>query len=407
MSLSSILRANPEQLRGKLVRQIIAFAGDGRLLDGSSAASEFREYLRNVPSGDLARYADECLAEKFENGGLALQDIVNQLGRRLGFIVEDGRYRGVAGAIGFDGIWDSPDGHHIVVEVKTTSTFQIELDTIASYRRELIRSGRITEDRSSILIVVGRDQTDDLEAQIRGSRHAWEIRLISVDGLKRLVDLKEDLDDPSIARKVSEILIPYEYTRVDRIIDLVFSATEEVLHDQIPQALDIADGAAAGSLLKPTQQPTMDIAVDAGPAVDRAGPMMFNAACAQRISAVFRAVLLKRSRTLFSSPDESIGVVCLVSKEHPGGVYWYGYQDYARDSLKGFPNAYVAFGCGSPERIIVIPWNDVEQWLGGMNITDREGHKFWHVKIFFDGNAVVLHRKAGQLRVDLSKYLIK
>ena len=38
----------------------------------------------------------ECLNEKFESGGLALQDVVNQVGRRLGFQVEDGRYRGKA-----------------------------------------------------------------------------------------------------------------------------------------------------------------------------------------------------------------------------------------------------------------------------------------------------------------------
>jgi hypothetical protein len=51
----------------------------------------------------------------------------------------------------------------------------------------LITSGQLKEDQSSILIVVGREDTGDLEAQIRGSRHAWDVRLISVDALLRLM----------------------------------------------------------------------------------------------------------------------------------------------------------------------------------------------------------------------------
>jgi hypothetical protein len=35
---------------------------------------------------------------------------------------------------------------------------------------DLVEQGRLSEDRSSILIIVGRDDTTDLEAQIRGSR---------------------------------------------------------------------------------------------------------------------------------------------------------------------------------------------------------------------------------------------
>jgi len=34
-----------------------------------------------------------------------------------------------------------------------------------------------------VLIVVGRQDTGELEAQIRGSRHAWDIRLISAEAL--------------------------------------------------------------------------------------------------------------------------------------------------------------------------------------------------------------------------------
>jgi len=96
------------------------------------------------------------------------------------------------------------------------------LDRIAEYRTKLVEGKRVSEKASSILIVVGRQDTGDLEAQIRGSRHAWDIRLISAEALLRLVELKENLDDPTVSTRISGILIPREYTRVDAIIDLVF-----------------------------------------------------------------------------------------------------------------------------------------------------------------------------------------
>ena len=110
------------------------------------------------PFDILSRYAEQCLTEKFEASGLALQDIVNQIGRRLGFKVEDGRYRGTSSEIGHDGLWNSPVGNTIIVEVKTTDAYRIDLETLANYRRRLIESGRIRR------------------GQIFGSYHCWSPR---------------------------------------------------------------------------------------------------------------------------------------------------------------------------------------------------------------------------------------
>lgn len=116
---------------------------------------EFRRFLTLVPSSYLIRYADESLKQKFEGNGFALQDVVNETGRRLGFRVENGRYRGVQGQIGHDGLWKSSENNFIVIEVKTTDAYRIRLNTLAKYRRELIKSGFLSEERSSILIIVG------------------------------------------------------------------------------------------------------------------------------------------------------------------------------------------------------------------------------------------------------------
>ncbi len=167
------------------IKQIVSSAGDGVLSDSTECSKELRHYLNNIPTEKLFEHVDYCLESSFDRSGYVLQDIVNELGRRLDYVVSDGLYQGRINKIGFDGIWTAPDGWSIVLEIKTTDAYRINLDAIAQYRTKLIESGDITA-RSSMLIVVGRSDTGDLEAQIRGSRHAWDTRIISLDALTNL-----------------------------------------------------------------------------------------------------------------------------------------------------------------------------------------------------------------------------
>jgi hypothetical protein len=390
MSLTSLWNSSPEQLSGKLVQQIIAFAGTGKLTDGSKASQEFRDFLANIPSSFLERYAAECLTHAFVDSGLALQDIVNEVGRRLGFTIEPGLYRGKASHVGFDGVWRSNDGKQIVVEVKTTDAFRLALDTPAEYRKSLVREGKIREEESSILIVVGREDTGDLEAQIRGSRHAWDVRLISVDALIRLMKLKEEVEDPSIARKIVDILVPHEYTRVDSIIDLVFSTTEDVLGDESPAETR-------------TDEPTGD---SHGERLE--APLRFHDAVAAVVERHLNKRLLRQSRTTFTTSDRMIGVICLVSKQHVTGGqpnYWYGFHPYQAELLEKHDSPFVAFGCGTPDRVVLIPFSEFRQWLEGMHTTN-DGRFYWHVQIYEEDGRLVLHRKRGMKRIDVTKFLV-
>ena len=171
---------------------------------------------------------EECLAESFDDGPLALQDAANEIGVRLGFEVTRGRYRGIKGEVGNDGLWRAEDGFYLLVEVKTTDAYRINLDTIAGYRDELVRGGKIGAENSSIVIAVGRQETGDLEAQIRGSQHAWDIRLISLEALLRLAEVKEELSDWETSNKINQLLRPVEYTRLDGIVELLFAAKKDL-----------------------------------------------------------------------------------------------------------------------------------------------------------------------------------
>lgn len=395
MSLIDLWRNSPEQLEEKQVQQVIAFAGSGKLRDGNTTSEEFRKLIGLLPSSMLARFADECLSSRFDDSGLALQDIVNQAGRRLGFSVTDGRYRGTQGQIGFDGLWRSAYGDHIVVEVKTTDAYRIDLETLAGYRRGLIRSGDIPEDRSSILIVVGRQDTGELEAQIRGSRYAWDVRLLSIDSLFRLIGIREEIEGPHVARQINDILIPREYTRVDGIIDLVFAAAADVKSD-------VEDEAVIGeevSLDTPTTQEKKPKFV----------PVSFHEECVKRIREHLGLTVTRRSKATYASPDGETALICAISREHPatsGAFYWFAFHPHQRDALRAATDAYVAFGCGSAERTLVIPFGEFEPWLDGMNMTRKGDREYWHVHIFREDGTFTLSRRADVPRIDLTQYVL-
>jgi hypothetical protein len=390
MSLTTLWKDSKTQLEGKHIQQIIAFAGEGQLNDENSASAEFREFIANIPSSLLKEYANQCLEDKFHDSGFALQDLINQVGVRLGFEVEHGRYRGTTKYVGHDGLWILPDGHAIVVEVKTTDAYRIDLNRIAGYRKELVMHQRISEERSSLLIVVGRKDTGDLEAQIRGSRHAWDIRLISVDALLRLMSLKEELEDPRTILRIHNILIPREFTKLDEIVDILFSATEEAKQEDV--TLEAGEEADEG------QEPQT-----------RDSPKAFHGACVARVETHLNTTLVRRVKTGYSSADGSTALICVVSKEynrsgHPS--FWFAFHPHQREFLEKAEQGFLALGCGSEENILLVPLSNVKQWLNDLWTTDRDGRTYWHIRVHHEDGAWLLDRKEGKGRLGITKYLL-
>ena len=399
MALIDLWRDSRVQISDKHVQQIVAFAGDGKLADGNISSSEFRAFLSQIPSEMLVRYTTECLVDSFNGSGLVLQDTVNEIGVRLGFRVTPGRYRGVAGQLGFDGLWESADGHSIVVEVKTTDTYRIDLNTIANYRRGLIKNGSISEDQSSVLIVVGRQDTGDLEAQIRGSRHAWDVRLISTESLVSLLAVKEEVEDPQIQGRIHSVLRPREFTRLDEIVELLFSTAEDIKQEQIVQNEALEDGESdeIDELASADRKPKFI-------------PVAFHDACIRRIEKFLGTSLLKRSRATFAAPDKDLRLICAVSREHVRSgthSYWFAFHPHQADYLAGSVNSYVAFGCGSEHQLLLIRYTEFQPWLEGMNeTTTSKGRTYKHISIFKVGSGFELVRRQGWPRIDLTRYLV-
>jgi hypothetical protein len=386
MPLLSFWKSAKEEVLNLSIEQVVTNAGDGVLRDQSSCSAEFREFLGKVPVENLFGYARHCLESGFTRSGLVLQDIVNEFGRRLEFQVEDGLYQGTRKTVGFDGIWRAQGEPDLVIEVKTTDSFTVDLDTHARYKEKLLSEQRLSKNAST-LIVVGRRDTGALEAQIRGSRYAWDMRLISVERLIKLVQINEKSDDPNTLKQIRQLLQPFEYTKIDRIIDVIFTTAVDVEAQQ-----DLEQGVAAeeeqGFATSHTQI--------------RTDYELLNAKRQQAIDAfgdLKGKELVKRSRTLFWSSDKELRVCCAVSKKYGSEYqpYWYAFHPKWDAFLAEAKEGYFVLACMDRNEAYAVPYSWMLANKRNLNKTDNGERSYWHVALttLDDGKLAINTSKVG------------
>jgi hypothetical protein len=376
MPLLAFWASQPIAVAQLTIEQIVATAGSGDLKDGSTCSQELREYLSQIPTDKLAGYIDGCLTGHFTKGGMVLQDLVNELGRRLDYKVTNGRYQGTTNAIGNDGLWVWPEGHSIVLEVKTTDAYRISLDKIAAYRAKLVATGQVGP-LSSVLIVVGREDTGELEAQVRGSRHAWDMRLISADALIKLVLLKEAADDPATSGKIRSLLAPMEYTRLDALIDVMFTTAKDV------------EGAADAEIVDVDELPDVD-AVSEKPKgawqfTDRATLEATRERMIAALGQREQTSLIRKSRALYWNASHDVRAAFAISKRYTrkgGPIYWYAYHPSWDEFLAEGQRAFFVLGCMGLKKAFAIPLKIMRGIVDALNTTELEdGKRYWHIHL--------------------------
>jgi hypothetical protein len=391
------LLSNQKLLMEKKLSQIISFLGDGKLKNGDN---KFRLFLSNVPNDLLVKFAEECLEQSFYDSGLALQDIVNEIGSRLGFKVSPGLYRGNKNDIGFDGIWEQSESWALIVEVKTTDAYRISLEKIASYRQRLIEQNKVDKSKSSILIIVGRDDTGELEAQIRGSKYAWDIRIISTDSLVKLLRIKESLSDESTAQKISIALRPYEFTRIDSLINLLFLAIKDVeVEEKADEFID--ESFHNTSQVTETEK-------------EKVPPVSFQHPILVKISDNLKTDFIKQSRSSFSSIDGNTGILISISKQHPSfnsqfdARYWFAFHPHQDVFLSKFQISYVCYGCGDEKHIFMLPLSFLKPKLNDMWKTKNEERDYKHIVIYRKNRKFFLRTNINEKEHydDLSQFAI-
>jgi hypothetical protein len=392
MSLLSLWRNAPEETLTKNIRTLHQFATDsGKLKDDAQSSDEFRKFLSEVEGEQLAQYARYCVENAFPDSGQILQDVVNEIGRRLGFVVENGRYQGVRNDIGFDGIW-SADNESIVVEVKTTDAYSIKIDTVMRYRDRLAADGRIPES-STALYVVGREDSGTLEAQVRGSRHAWSIRIIGIDALIQLMEVNTNTSGEEVTRKIHAILKPLEYTRVDGIVDIVF-ATAEDKEISVSEQMEASEEIQHGSQ---DRTPIQEINDKKSLAIK---------ALSQREGVALRKV----KHSMYANSDESVRAVVVASKRYGrDSDYWYAYHEKPqREFLSKSENSYYLMSMTDRQDVYAVPFQEMEKHWDQLGETVRKnGTRYKHIVLDDRDGEIFLRVRTIDNLVSLEPYKVQ
>lgn len=392
MPLLQLATDSPESVAAMNIQQIVQIAGDGQLKDGSECQSEIRAFLAEVEPENLGVYAQHCLDEPFTDSGLVLQDIVNEIGRRLGYSVTNGRYRGRRNENGFDGLWKSTIGGSLVVETKTTAAYTISLEVLDNYKSGLISEG-VIDKNTSVLIVVGRQDTLALEQQVRGSKHAWSMRIVSIDALMKLVSVNLSSLSDEVTNQIHSIFLPIEYTRVDPIVDVVFIATEDKEESDDPE-LDPEDPEEKEK--KPH---------DRTPRQELELKRKF---IAEKFGQLNESKLIKRKTKLFSNAEDNLRASISVSKRYDLAYqnYWYAYEHPVRKYLSECNNSYFVMGCMDKDEAFAIPYAVMEEHKEDMPTTPaKENRKeYWHIYLRDKEGKMMWYLSRGRREIDISEY---
>ena len=381
------------ELRGKTIQQIVSFAGeDGVLKDNSTAQSELRDYFLSVQPDELKAHLEDCLENKFDSKGFVLQDLVNEIGRRINFEVENGRYRGVRNETGFDGIWKIQD-YSFVIETKTTAHYAISLENVAKYRRELIQQEKVSED-SSVLFIVGNEDTLALEQQIRGSEFSWNMRILGLEALLKLMKIYVESSSDDVGRKIVDMLKPVEYTKIDSIVDIVFATSidkenqeETIDEENLEETIDNNQSRLPHDTVK--------------------GKRELIVSC---FSAYKKKSLIRRKVALFSDSDNSLKVAILVSKYYDSGTsdYWYTYHPATEKFLSGGKEAYIIYGCIDEDYAFAIPLQLMEQFKDSIitHFVGEDKKECWHIYFRKRDNSMFLYLSNTKEEIDINQYKI-
>lgn len=136
----------------------------------------------------------------------------------------------------------------------------------------------------------------------------------------------------------------------------------------------------------------------------------FRAACLARVEKKLKTKLIKKSVACYVTADSKVAVICAVSGEYTDVTpprYWFSFHPYQAEFLESAAQAYLALGCGSSDRALLIPYQVFRQWLDSLNTTNRRGEVYWHVHILKLGDRLTLDRTKGYDDADVTEYLLR
>jgi hypothetical protein len=137
----------------------------------------------------------------------------------------------------------------------------------------------------------------------------------------------------------------------------------------------------------------------------------FHRAIIPRLENFFGAALTAGPNRTWSLSDGSILVSCQVSKRYNRRhrQFWFGLKRSAKERLEKATNAYCAFGLGSPETVVLIPYQVVAGYLNKMRTSPDEGDRIrhWHIEFREDADRILLLVSGEHDAVDVSSNVLR
>ena len=138
------------------------------------------------------------------------------------------------------------------------------------------------------------------------------------------------------------------------------------------------------------------ISVDSGK--EKAAPVKYHEECIEKIAEKL-GKLVKQGRSTYTSADQSLRVLCIVSKEYQQANakrYWYAFHPSQQEFLNEGEGSFIAFGCGAPDRIVPMPFADFQAVLPKMRKTEKDERFYWHVEIFNKSGQYFLYKATDE-----------
>lgn len=231
LDLTSSNKRSVEELAQNMVEltleRIVSLAGEWT--DDSRASQQFREIIEDeqTTTEEIESYLQEAIEGTESYHNRALQDLVNNIGRRLGFEVEYGIYQGVSDTIGYDGHWVSTatkEDTHLVVETKKSTAFSIGPEQAGEYMGELVDQEGLDREQIYGLYVVGDGDVETVSQTILGSKYRDRMRVITA---QRLLDLLGIQTESGLRHdQVVDILLPINAVDVGQLVGLIQDVIE-------------------------------------------------------------------------------------------------------------------------------------------------------------------------------------
>ncbi|WP_156013184.1 hypothetical protein [Thioalkalivibrio sp. HK1] len=376
----------------KTIQQIVIMAGDGNLGDGTQSSKELREFLKAIDTKYLKIYANQCLENGFSGSGFVIQDIVNEIGRRMGFGIQYGNYQEKMeyGHDNADGIWIG-DGWSFIVEVNDKDCNSIEFDKIASWRNDY---SNIDDQNTTCLIVVGRQDTTALENQLRGSRHHWNMRIVGFESLYKALEFIENSENEYLKSKIVDLFKPREFTLIDRILSVAFDffkGRDEPIKKRIAKR-DMNE-----------ERNKKHHKIDS----DKEGIKIFKMDIARRIEKKYGISLIRKRRSLFETNPDGTRFFISVSKLYESGLnqYWYTYNTDQMRLLEEADNAFYIIGCLDNRKSFLLPVSYINNLTKDMHSSKYpDGGEGFHIRLRREGERYVIYTVKNRKENDIGEF---